>query len=234
MIMLIGLDSIVQYFKQKKIRKSSVPALVLRAFNESSLLIPKGLYFDKTHTWTFIEKNGIVKMGIDDFLVHITGPLNRVIMKNPGEKIEKGEAALSILQNGKKLTINAPISGTIKSINKLLTGDPSIINSSPFNDGWIYSIEPSGWLKDTRFMIMADTYREWLKSEFSRVKDFFATYGQTNNSEFVPITLQDGGELKENLLADCGPEAWEDFQTKFINTSSYINLVLNSDHKFMD
>ena len=39
--------------------------------DENSLLVPKGIYFDKTHTWAFMEQNGIVKVGIDDFLQHI-------------------------------------------------------------------------------------------------------------------------------------------------------------------
>jgi hypothetical protein len=33
------------------------------------------------------------------------------------------------------------------------------------------------------------------------------------------VILQDGGELKDNVLADMKPEIWEDFQTSFINTS---------------
>jgi hypothetical protein len=33
------------------------------------------------------------------------------------------------------------------------------------------------------------------------------------------IVLQDGGELKDNVLSDLGPEVWEDFQTRFIDTS---------------
>jgi hypothetical protein len=66
---------------------------------------------------------------------------------------------------------------------------------------------------------MAENYKEWLKNEFSRLKDFFASIKLTNNAELTPIILQDGGELNDNILANFGPEIWEDFQTKFINTS---------------
>ncbi len=31
--------------------------------------------------------------------------------------------------------------------------------------------------------------------------------------------LQDGGELRDNILADQGPEVWEEFQRKFIDLS---------------
>jgi hypothetical protein len=30
--------------------------------------------------------------------------------------------------------------------------------------------------------------------------------------------LQEGGELRDGILADLGPEVWEDFQTNFIDS----------------
>ncbi|MFZ4399340.1 MAG: glycine cleavage system protein H [Bacteroidales bacterium] len=212
-------DAIVRYSRKNKSRISALVSDSLNVFNENSVTIPKGIYFDKSHTWAFMEKNGFVKIGIDDFFLHITGPLSRLIMKNQGDKIQKGEAILTIVQNGKQLIINAPISGTVKSRNIQLEADPSILNLSPYNDGWFYTIEPSDWLRDTQFLFMADKYKEWLKNEFARLKDFLAINIQTRNAEFVPVMLQDGGELKDNVLEDFGPEVWEEFQIKFINTS---------------
>ena len=186
---------------------------------QASVSVPLGLYFDKTHTWAHMEKNGLVKIGIDDFLLHITGSLNRVKMKNPGERIQKGEPVLVIVKNGKQLTINSPVSGIIKSQNYQLAEDSALINSSPFYEGWVYTVEPSNWLREMQFMFMADKYKEWLKNEFSRLKDFIAAIGQLSDKEMMPVMLQDGGELQDEFLADSGPELWEEFQTKFINTS---------------
>ncbi len=41
----------------------------------------------------------------------------------------------------------------------------------------------------------------------------------SNNAVYNHVVLQDGGELKDNVLADLGPEVWEEFQTKFIDPS---------------
>ena len=79
--------------------------------------IPKGIYFDKTHTWAFLEENGVVRVGIDDFLQHITGKITRIKMKDPGKKVKKGDQILSIVQNGKQLNLYAPVSGTIVEQN---------------------------------------------------------------------------------------------------------------------
>ena len=213
----IGVDAAIKYSRQRKLKVPAFSTVPFKVFNENTISTPKGIYFDKTHTWAFMEKNGMVKIGLDEFLLHITGSLNKLILKNSGDSVQKGEALLSINQNGKQLTIYSPISGTVKYQNDLLVKDPTLINTSPFNEGWLYMIEPSNWLRENQFMFMADKYMEWLKFEFSRVKDFMASIGQVNNVALSPIILQDGGELKDNVLEDFGPEVWEDFQTKFIN-----------------
>jgi len=202
--------------KKKLVRDSS--SIFQHIFDENSVTIPKGLYYDKTHTWAFMEKNGVVRIGIDDFLPHITGPLTYIKMKNPGEKIKKGDQLLSIIHKGKQIHINAPISGTIKSQNETLITNSSIVNSSPYSNGWVYMIEPTNWLREIQFLIMEKKYKEWLKNEFSRLKDFLAVSVKSNNVAYAHV-LQDGSELKDGIQADLGPEVWEDFLTNFIDTA---------------
>ncbi len=71
---------------------------IISSLNENLIAAPKGLYFDKSHTWAFMEKDGIVKVGIDDFIQHITGTITRIKMKEPGERVRKGEKILTIIQ----------------------------------------------------------------------------------------------------------------------------------------
>lgn len=185
-------------------------------FDENSIVIPKGLYFDKTHTWAFMKKDGKVKIGIDDFLQHVTGPLTRIEMKNTGEKIKKGDYLLTIIQKGKQLNIYSPVTGTITAQNKNLITKSALINTAPFTDGWIYIVEPTNWLLEIQFLTMAEKYKTWLKEEASRLKDFFAGAVRIHAPAFAMV-LQDGGVLRDGILTDLGPEVWEDFQTKFID-----------------
>ncbi|MBC8004731.1 MAG: hypothetical protein H7X84_04590 [Verrucomicrobia bacterium] len=187
--------------------------------NEETVLAPKGIYFDKTHTWAFMETDGNVKIGIDDFLQHVTGTLTRIVMKEPGERIRKGEKILTIVREGKQLNIYAPLSGTIRQQNTSLIADSSLINTSPYAEGWVYLIEPANWAREIRFLFMGERYKEWLEDEFSRLKDFFAASMKSRGQHQPQMILQDGGELTDHVLADMEPEVWEDFQIKFINTS---------------
>jgi glycine cleavage system H lipoate-binding protein/ABC-type phosphate transport system substrate-binding protein len=210
----------VVFFKRKqKAGILSEDIAITPALNVNSVDAPAGLYYDKTHTWAFMEKDGRVKIGIDDFLQHITGPLTQVKLKAAGEKVRKGEKIFTITREGKQLEICSPVSGYIRQYNDELLSNPEKLNSSPYAEGWVYQIEPANWLRETRFMFMADKFKEWLDDEFIRLKDFLATSANSNAVVYNHIVLQDGGELTDNVLADLGPEVWEDFQTHFLDTS---------------
>jgi len=217
MVIILGFVIIAivrRYRKKEKVIPDHNDSL--SGFNENSVEVPKGLYFNKSHSWAFMEKDGNISIGIDDFLQHVTGPLTRVEMRNPGEKVKKGELMFSIVQSGKRLSLYSPISGIIKQQNETLKEDASRINSSPYSDGWIYRIEPSNWFVEVNFMDMEYKYKKWINTEFLRMKDFLAAILKPDSLEYSHVVLQDGGIVKEGVLADFGPEVWDDFQTNFL------------------
>jgi len=210
---------VVWYIQQKRTTETAAIPAVSTVFNENSVGVLNGLFYDKSHTWAYMEKDGLVRVGIDDFLQHAIGKITKIKMKNPGEKVKKGEHILAINQQGKQLNIAAPVSGTIRTQNERLETNSTKVNTSPYTDGWIYLIEPANWLRETQFLLAAEKYKEWIKSEFTRLKDFLAVSLSITKMQYAPVILQDGGELKDNILEELGPEIWEEFQTRFIDTS---------------
>ena len=213
---------LVFYFKREKKYASFENQLNTAVFGEHSITAPSGLFFDKTHTWAFMEKEGSVRIGIDDFLQHVTGSITKVKMKNLGEKITKGDTFLSIIQHGKQLDIKAPVSGTIMERNICLQNKSSIINSSPYDEGWVYKVKSDNWLKEIKSLFMGEAYKDWLKSEFTRLKDFISFRIKPESSMNMQVVMQDGGEIKDNVLEEFGPQVWEEFQNDFINSSNRI------------
>jgi glycine cleavage system H lipoate-binding protein/ABC-type phosphate transport system substrate-binding protein len=186
--------------------------------DEESVSVPGGLFYDRTHTWAFMERSGEVRVGIDDFLQKVTGRVTKVIMKKPGERISRGEKAITIVQDGKQLVVYSPVSGVVRKSNEELMEYAGMINSSPYSEGWVYLVEPENWSAEVARMRDAGKYRTWLKEEFARMRDFLSSLmnsGQLNEG----IVLQDGGEIAENVLNTLDPRSWEDFQTRFIDTS---------------
>lgn len=178
---------------------------------------PAGLFYDRSHTWAFMEKTGRVRLGIDDFIPRVTGPVTRVVLKPAGEKIRRGESLVTIVQHGKQMEIYSPVSGRVIEQNDDLLRDAALINRDPYSAGWIYMVEPANWKADMESLYMGEPYGTWLKTELVRLKDFFSNGLKINMvPDLVPV-LQDGGEIRDGVLEECGPEVWEEFQTVFIN-----------------
>jgi glycine cleavage system H protein len=181
------------------------------------LRIPLGLFYSKNHTWTYLEKSGIANVGIDDFLMHITGEVKFSNLKNPGNFINKGELLADIDQNGKLLQIYSPISGRIMNTNTMLYKSPGVINEDPYGKGWIYKIKPSEWIAETDSYYLAEGAIAWSKKELERFKDFLAVSVKKYSPETSMVMLQDGGELYDQPLSELPDDVWQDFQKSFLN-----------------
>lgn len=184
---------------------------------ENILNIPKGLFYSKNHTWAHLEKTGYATVGLDDFLLHVTG---RVVIENlltPGANVKNGDVIARIMQDGKHLQITSPISGKVEKINSALNKNPEIINDDPYEKGWIAQIKPQDWQMETSTYLLAEDATAWAKNELARVKDFVAVSLKKMSPEPSMVVLQDGGELMDGPLSKMPDKVWQDFQNEFLS-----------------
>jgi len=164
-----------------------------------------------------LEKSGAANVGLDDLLQHLTGEVKFSNLKNPGEIINKGDLLAQIEQNSKLLKIFSPISGKILKTNLMLNESPEMLNEDPYEKGWIYKIKPSNWIAETNSYLLAENATNWATKELERFKDFLMVSMGKHSSELSMLTLQDGGELRNNTLSELPNEVWQDFQKEFLN-----------------
>jgi len=182
------------------------------------LKIPQGIYFSKNHTWTHLGESGAAKVGLDDFLQHVIGELELSSLKHPGDSIRKGELLAEIEQDGKQLKVYSPISGEVLETNALLADNPEMINTDPYNKGWLYQVKPANWMKETSSLLLAEKASEWSEKEITRFKDFLSMGAMRKySSEPAMAMLQDGGEIRDHVLSELPEEVWKDFQEEFLN-----------------
>jgi len=200
-------------------RQTGITSRIKRTFGALTagiLRIPLGLFYSKNHTWTHLEKSGTAKVGLDDFLLHITGEVKFSNLKNPGDFINKGDFLAELNQNGKLLKIYSPVSGKIIDTNSLLVESPGLLNEDPYGEGWIYKIKPSTWIADTNSYYLAEEAITWYGKELERFKDFLAVSMGKYSPEISTVILQDGGELCDQPLSELPNEVWMDFQKSFV------------------
>jgi len=201
--------------KQVKVTKQIQKALGILSAN--MLRFPQGLFYSRNHTWMFMEKTGVAKVGLDDLLLHITGEVKFSHLKNPGEEISKGDLLTEIDQNGKLLQVLSPVSGTVLQTNSLLNENPGLLNKDPYGKGWICEIKPTNWLAEAKSCYFAEEATNWSEKELTRFKDFLAVTMKNYSPDASMVILQDGGELCDHSLSELPDTIWKDFQHEFLS-----------------
>jgi glycine cleavage system H protein len=201
----------------KKANVISHAKKMLGVLSAGILKIPQGLFYSRNHSWTYLEKSGTAKVGLDDLVLHLMGDVKMQYLKNPDDPVRKGELLAEIDQNGKRLRVFSPISGKVVAPNELLTENPALLGEDPYGRGWIYEIRPSNWVAETNSYYFADQATDWLKKELERFKDFVAVKTHEYSPQTAHVTLQDGGELADHLLTELPNEIWQDFQKDFLD-----------------
>ena len=105
--------------------------------------IPGDLKFLSSHEWTRVESDGTVTIGISDHAQDLLGDIVFVELPEVGQSID-AESDTAIVESVKAASdIYSPLSGEVIEVNSLLEDQPEIINSSPYEDGWFYKLNPS-------------------------------------------------------------------------------------------
>ena len=102
--------------------------------------VPDNLYYAESHEWVRIEGEN-ARVGITD---HAQAELTDVVyveLPKIGATAEaKGQIA--VVESVKAASdIYAPIKGTVVEANKALEGNPALINTDPFGEGWIFVLK---------------------------------------------------------------------------------------------
>jgi glycine cleavage system H protein len=103
--------------------------------------IPSHLKYTESHEWVDANDDGNARIGITDHAQEALGDLVFVELPTVGDEISQGDPCAVVESVKAASDIYTPISGTVVAVNEDLDADPAIINSDPYNDGWLYELE---------------------------------------------------------------------------------------------
>lgn len=130
--------------------------------------VPAGIFISRNHTWVNVEMNGIVRVGIDDFVRKIIKTIDKVELPKVNKEVKMGELLFSIKHNSHAIDIVSPISGKVTLVNAEHVEHPDLIALSPFELSWMCCIDPSNLAEELRSLkIGADTVN-WYREEIDK------------------------------------------------------------------
>jgi len=104
--------------------------------------VPSDLRYAKTHEWIRVEGD-VVTVGITD---HAQNELTDIVYaESPkvGAEVKAGATAAVVESVKAASDIYSPLSGTVTEVNAELSGNPALLNTDPFGQGWIYKMKSS-------------------------------------------------------------------------------------------
>ena len=104
--------------------------------------IPTNLKYSTDHEWVKIDGN-IATIGITDFAQSQLGDIVFVDIQTEGESLNKGETFGAIEAVKTVADALMPISGKVIEVNSELESNPDMVNSHPYDEGWMIKIEMS-------------------------------------------------------------------------------------------
>lgn len=211
-LVFLVVDAFVRMARAKKEIKT-VPFLQSAVKNTNPVRTPEGIFFSRSHTWLNIFPSGKVFLGIDDFVTRLLDNPQIILLSQPGDQVRKGDPILILKEDGRELTIHAPLEGEVLAVNEELPKKPDLMKNLLFTDGWAYSFKPKrpSELKD---MLLGEETRSWIAEEFRRLRDVFAGVGQ--HGELVPALLQDGGPPVAGVMKQMPESVWNRFEREFL------------------
>lgn len=102
--------------------------------------VPDDLLYTESHEWIKREGDN-VRVGITD---HAQAELTDVVYVELPKVGAEAEARgqIAVVESVKAASdIYAPVKGTVVEVNKALEGNPALINTDAFGEGWIFVLK---------------------------------------------------------------------------------------------
>ena len=118
---------------------------------------PDNLRYTKDHEWIKLEGNMAI-IGITDFAQRELGDIVYVEIETVGKTLT-AEAVFGTVEAVKTVSdLYLPVSGTINEVNPELANSPELVNTDPYNGGWMVKMTVSN-VADVNGLMDAAAYK---------------------------------------------------------------------------
>jgi glycine cleavage system H lipoate-binding protein len=217
-VALVTVDLIIQARHKKYPLMAKSPAIKNAAMRPEALRMPKGIFFHPGHTWARMQAGNEIVVGMDDFLQKALGAVEKVILPLIGQKVSQGDPVITVQRGGKTLSLVAPVSGKVYAVNHDVIDNPALLMENPYDDGWLFMIEPEQLASNLSILSIAENAVAWLKNETARFRDFVASHAA--QPALAGETMLDGGMPVHGSLEFLDDEGLKKFEQEFLRAHS--------------
>lgn len=121
---------------------------------------PENLKYSTDHEWLKVEGDEVY-VGITAYAVDQLGDIVFLDIPSVGETLTSKEPFGTVEAVKTVSDLFLPVDGEVLEFNEALEADPGIINTDPYNEGWIVKIKPSH-PADIETLLDAEGYKKMI------------------------------------------------------------------------
>lgn len=202
LILALTVATIIILFRmmqKEKPQESAKPVLVKR-------------YVHPGHSWLKLTQDGDVIVGLDEFGQSVIGSIDEVKLPRLFHRVRQGEVGWTIRHGNRVVPMRCPVTGRVVEKNEMVLNNPSLINSSPYGDGWLFKVRPSKINLQIHNLFTGRVASRWQDAERSELARCF--------SGTPALMYQEGGVMLQNLADKCSDEEWRTIAKQFFQVDS--------------
>ena len=186
---------------------TSDPSILRGALEVEGFTYPESYHFHRGHAYAVIDYGGRIKVGLDDFSSRLVGVVDKIEVPRMGETVEVNAPGWELRREGASAEMLSPLSGIVTAVNTKALRCPDLINQSPYENGWLYVLEPTSMKSDLKNLLFANEVAEWARSETGRLRSLIGgTLGATASA---------GGMVTRDIFNEVRDIGWNRLTREF-------------------
>lgn len=107
---------------------------------DSTMNFPEDLRYTKEHEWVRLDGD-VATIGITDYAQKELGDIVYVEVETEGDTLEENEVFGSVEAVKTVSDLFMPVAGEVVEVNEDLESDPELVNSNPYENGWMIKVK---------------------------------------------------------------------------------------------
>lgn len=116
---------------------------------------PQQLRYSKEHEWLSTAEDGVATVGITEFAANALGDVVYAQLPEVGSTVTAGDTCGELESTKSVSDLYSPVSGEVTEINEDVVNDPALVNSAPFEGGWLFKVRVT---EEPADLLSADEY----------------------------------------------------------------------------
>ncbi|MBT2539874.1 glycine cleavage system protein GcvH [Streptomyces sp. ISL-44] len=116
---------------------------------------PQQLRYSKEHEWLSDAEGGVATVGITEFAANALGDVVYAQLPEVGDTVTAGETCGELESTKSVSDLYSPVSGEVVESNQDVVDDPALVNTAPFEGGWLFKVRVA---EEPADLLSADEY----------------------------------------------------------------------------